>query len=77
MEKVNLKAEITCESCGYFENVEYHLEEGLNTLEWKCPKCQTKRVMSRIIKKEEERENRTIPRIGKPEHNAEVDRVIL
>jgi len=70
---VKLKAEITCEGCGYFEKVEYNFEEGLNTFTWTCPSCGMKRTMTRIIKKEEKFDG-NLPRIGKPPRDeSEVD----
>jgi len=64
--RMKLKAEITCEGCGYLEKVEYNFEEGLNTFTWICPSCGMKRTMTRIIKKEEKEFNGNLARIGKP-----------
>lgn len=62
---MKLKAEIICEGCGHFEEVEYNFEEGLNTFTWTCPTCEMKRTMTRIIKKEEKEFDGNLTRIGK------------
>lgn len=68
MRRVKIKAEMTCSGCGYFEKIEYNLQEGLNTIVWTCPTCGMKRTMTRIIeKKKKERESSgNLTRIGKP-----------
>lgn len=66
MRRVKIKAEMTCSGCGYFEKIEYNLEEGLNTLVWVCPTCGMKRTMTRIIEKKEKEFNGNLTRIGKP-----------
>jgi len=63
--KEKIKAEITCPLCGYFEDVEYELEIGLNTLEWKCPDCDTVTTIVRKIEKEEKKNETTLPLFSK------------
>ena len=63
---VKLKVEITCQGCTYFEMVEFEFEKpGEHTFSWRCPRCETVRTMTRIIKDVEEKESGNLTRIGR------------